>query len=92
MAEVPTVCILWHMMHLRSRDLSKHHKPSTEEDIPDIPRAKIGGDSADEAYEVLTNFLEDGTVTYNWILPLCVEAYDQAHPVCIGIFSKGNES
>ncbi len=60
---VPTVCILLHMMHLRSRELSKHHKPSTEEDIPDMPRAKIGGDSADEAYEVLTHFLEDGTVT-----------------------------
>ena len=51
------------MMHLRSRELSKHHKPSTEKDIPDMPRAKIGGDSADEAYEVLTHFLEDGTVT-----------------------------
>lgn len=50
-------------MHLRSRELSKHHKPSTEKGIPDIPRAKTGGDSADEAYKVLTHFLEDDTVT-----------------------------
>ena len=51
------------MMHLRSRELSKHYKSSIEKDILDMPRAKISGDSADKAYKVLTYFLKDGTVT-----------------------------
>ena len=51
------------MMHLRSRELPKDRKPSTKEGISDMPRARIGGESADEAYKVLTHFLEDDTVT-----------------------------
>ena len=79
---VPTVCILLHMMHLRSRELSKHHKPSTEEDIPDMPQAKTGGDSADEAYKVLTHFLEDGTVTSLGSSEIWTEALAQYY-ICL---------
>lgn len=60
---VPTVCILLHMMHLRLRELSKFRKSSTEENITNMPRVKIGGDSAREAYKVLTQFLEGDAVT-----------------------------
>ena len=60
---VPTVCLLLHMMHLRLRELSKYDKSSTEENITNMPMAEIGGDGARKAYNVLTQFLESGTVT-----------------------------
>ena len=60
---VPTVCLLLHMMHLRLRELSKYHESSPEKDITNMPMAEIGGDSARKAYNVLTQFLESGTVT-----------------------------